>query len=157
MFLLSYFGLLKCFICFLFWDLRNLSRIKYFEKIPKGWEKPIEMETQHVQHYSIKSIVSQKYVCSTRICLCFKSSDFSIFTFLDFLNFQDSTTLICFVKNTLWWANIFWSTILAQIHSCFHVDIGLISMILEILLDASSSFVGARLFQNWQNNWSPDM
>ena len=39
-------------------------------------------------------------------------------------------------------------TIFAKIHSCFVIDIGLIFKILKILLNGSSSFVGARLFQN---------
>ena len=46
-------------------------------------------------------------------------------------------------------------TILTQNHSCFLTDIGLISMIFEILLNGSSSCFGAHLFQTWQRFGSP--
>ena len=45
--------------------------------------------------------------------------------------------IVCFVEDI--------GTILTNIHSCFVIDIGLISMLLEILLNGSSSLFGARL------------
>ena len=55
--------------------------------------------------------------------------------------FQSSRTVIlCFVTDI--------GTILAKLHSCLLIDIGLIAMIFEISLNESSGFVGARLFKH---------
>ena len=53
-------------------------------------------------------------------------------------------------KNVLCFQNIFVTYYQMSI-SCFLIDMKYISKILEILLDGSSSFVGARLFEKCQN------
>ena len=99
------------------------------------------------------------------------------FRFPKFTRFHNFN--LCF-RNTLWKDDCFWTqennpeiikvsefkkiisffvvdigTILAKFHSCFLIDIGLISKISRVLLSDSSSFFGSCHFQHWQPFGSP--
>ena len=111
-----------------------------------------------------------------------RNSQVSFFTFPNFPRFHN---LSMFFKNTLWKSIVLdprkesqiyqkfkippkiilcfvvdIGTILAKFHSCVLVDIDPLSMLLEILLNGSSGFFGARLFKKskmlevriWKNN-----
>ena len=57
-------------------------------------------------------------------------------------------------KKTCDFCSRYWYQI-SKIHSCFLIDVCLISKLLKILLDGASSFVGPRLFKRFQNFGNP--
>ena len=134
----------------------------------KTWEEPLVLDPHKIKNYS-KHIPSlfQTYFNLIGCTYAFRVWEYSFESFRFCKTYQDSTIVLesparrrlfwtqgnhpeimeksKFPKSHLVFCHGYWHHISTSTFM-FLLDIGLISMILNILLNGSSSFVGARLF-----------